>query len=71
MAYAIVGYFDSISDKKIKEVWKGLADIAENIEVINLHIKIQEVFDEFINKESQNYFVPGIMEARLSVNCFI
>lgn len=123
MAYAIVGYFDSISDKRIKELWKGLADIgvddylinssnnphiklamfetldleaaqqelyrltekmqkinihfkkygiypndkpfitidiAENIEVIKLHMKVQELFDKFINKDSENYFVPGI-----------
>jgi hypothetical protein len=123
MAYAIVGYFDSISDKRIKELWKGLADvgvddylinssnnphikfgmfesldleiaqkelhllsegikkinihfkkygiypndnpfitidIAENIEVIKLHMKVQELFDKFINIDSENYFVKGI-----------
>jgi hypothetical protein len=123
MAYAIVGYFDSNSDKKIKELWKGLADIgvddylinssnnphikfamfesldienaqnelklllekiqkinihfkkygiypndkpfitidiAENIEIIKSHMKIQKIFDKFIDKDNVNYFVPGI-----------
>lgn len=123
MGYAIVGYFDSISDKKIKELWSGLADIgvddylinsannphikfamiesldlenarkelhllsenirkinihfkkygiypndkpfitidiAENIEIIKLHMEIQKIFDKFVNNLSENYFVPGI-----------
>lgn len=123
MAYAIVGYFDSISDKRIKELWSGLAeievddylikssnnphikfavfeslylenaqkelhllsekirkidihfkkyglypndkpfitiDIAENIEIIKLHMEIQKKFDKFVNNHSENYFVSGI-----------
>lgn len=35
MGYAIVGYFDLISDKKIKELWKGLADIGVDDYLIN------------------------------------
>lgn len=35
MAYAIVGYFDSISDKKIKGLWKGFADIGVDDYLIN------------------------------------
>ena len=35
MAYAIVGYFDSISDEKIKELWRGLADIGVDDYLIN------------------------------------
>ena len=35
MGYAIVGYFDFISDKRIKELWKGLADIGVDDYLIN------------------------------------
>lgn len=35
MAYAIVGYFDSISDKKVKGLWKGFADIGIDDYLIN------------------------------------
>lgn len=35
MGYAIVGYFDSISDEKIKGLWKGLADIGVDDYLIN------------------------------------
>lgn len=123
MGYAIVGYFDPISDEKIKTLWKGLADIgvddylinsansphikfamfdslelestqkelhllakriqkinihfkkygiypndnpfitidiADNIEIIKLHMDIQKIFDKFSNKDNRGYFVPGI-----------
>ena len=123
MAYAIVGYFDSISDEKIKCLWKGLADIgvddylinsennphikfamfdsidlkcakkelsllsqkiqkinihfkkygiyptdkpfitidiAENINIINLHAEIQKIFNILGKKDERGYFAPGI-----------
>lgn len=123
MGYAIVGYFDSITDKKIKTLWKGLADIsvddylinsdndphikfamvdsidleiiqsklyilsekikkinihfkkygfypnekpfitidiADNIEIIQLHSEIQMILKEFGLKDTQGYFTSGI-----------
>jgi len=58
MAYAIVGYFDSISDEKIKTLWKGLADIGVDDYVINSennpHIKLamfESIDLEFTKKE--------------------
>ncbi len=123
MGYAIVGYFDSISDEKIKALWKGLADlgvddylinsannphikfavfdsleldsiqkelhllskriqkinihfkkygiypndnpfitidIADNIEILKLHMDIQKIFNKFGIKDNRGYFVPGI-----------
>lgn len=123
MGYAIVGYFDSVSDKKIKELWKGFADIgvddylinsennphikfamfdsidleaaqnelnllskkiekinihfkkygfypndkpfitidiSENIEIIKLHMEIQNIFNKLGNKDVRDYFAPGI-----------
>ena len=35
MGYAIVGYFDSVSDRKIKTLWEGLADIGVDDYLIN------------------------------------
>lgn len=35
MGYAVVGYFDSVSDKKIKALWMGLADIGVDDYLIN------------------------------------
>ncbi|WP_459481519.1 2'-5' RNA ligase family protein [Clostridium saccharoperbutylacetonicum] len=123
MGYAIVGYFDAISDDKITTLWRGMADIgvddylinsannphikfavfdsidlefvqkefqllskriqkvslhfkkygiypndspfitidiADNIEIIKLHMEIQKIFNKFESKDSQNYFIPGI-----------
>lgn len=123
MGYAIVGYFDSISDEKIKALWKGFADIgvddylinshnnphikfamfdsidlelvqrklqllserfqkiklhfkkygiypndnpfltidiADNIEIMKLHVEIQNMFNIFGSKANQEYFVPAI-----------
>ena len=53
MGYAIAGYFDSNSDKKIKELWQGMADIGVCNYLINSnnnpHIKFA-IFDE-LDKE--------------------
>lgn len=35
-------------------------DIADNIEVIKLHMEIQKIFNKFVSKDNQKYFVPGI-----------
>jgi len=123
MGYAVVGYFDSISDEKIKALWKGIADIgvddyliksennphikfamfdtidlevtqkeirllskriekinihfkkyglypnenpfltidiADNIEIINLHREIQKLFSKLGKNDDPDYFAPGI-----------
>lgn len=123
MGYAVVGYFDPISDEKVKELWRGLADIgvddylinsannphikfamfesmdlklaekeihllsekikkinihfkkygvyptdnpfltldiADNIEIMNLHMEIQKTFNEFGTKFNSDYFTSGI-----------
>lgn len=35
MGYAIVGYFDSSSDEKVKALWKGFANIGVDDYLIN------------------------------------
>ncbi len=35
MGYAIVGYFDPVSDERIKKLWRGLADIGVDDYLIN------------------------------------
>lgn len=60
MGFAIVGYFDSISDKKIRTLWKGMADVGVDDYLINSannpHIKFA-MYDsidlELVQKELQ------------------